>query len=162
METGITLEVRGAAYEVAIDGKGIFQAEVDGQAYRGNTLEKLRELVVRATRQSSLDVRFARPNADGTVRYGSVTGIHAGQRALLVRWNDGGRETIQAYNATGMLQPLSYEQARGYSDLVRVAEVANNAVGRFKSEHRLNVWETATKAAAESAAAKTETEDATS
>jgi hypothetical protein len=147
METDITLEVRGAEYKVEVDGRGRFSTEVGDQHYNAESLDKLRDKVVRATRQSNLDIRFARPNADGTVRYGIVTGIHAAQRALMVRWNDGKREIIQSYNATDMLQPISYEQARGYSDLVRVAEVATTEVRRFRDEHKLNAWTEANEAA---------------
>lgn len=156
MKTGITLEVRGATYDVDLDeDKGVFWTVVGDQSYRSESVEKLRDKVVKATRQSNLNVKFARPNADGSVRYGTVTGIHATQRAVLVQWDDGKRESIQSYSAHDMLQPLSDEQAGQYSDLVQIAKRAMDQLQAFKTEHRFNAWLEATEAV--KATAETET-----
>jgi hypothetical protein len=152
METEITLEVRGSTYDVEVDGKGIFWTEVGGQSYSANSLERLRETVTKATRQSNLDVRFCRVDNAGNVAYGTATGIHASQRAVLVRWNEGKRETIQAYSAVNMLQPLSVEEVQELRERIRDAAAAAEQVRKFRAAHELNVWDAASRAAAESMA----------
>lgn len=143
MKTDLTLEVRGQTYEVELNESGHFEACVGDQRYHAESVEKLREKFVKATRQTNLDIRFCRPNSDGSVSYGIVTGLHASRRAALVRWNDGKRETIQSYNANDMLEPLNHEEAVYLSQLTRASLQAQKAIKDFRAEHKLDVWQTA-------------------
>lgn len=139
MKTDVTLDVRGVTYDVELNETGHFYADAGGQTYHAESVEKLREKLVKATRASKLDIRFCRPKKDGSVAYGTVTGLHASNRSLLVHWNEGSREQIPSYQCNDMLEPLSHDQAAELFALVSAANAAAGRVVTFKLEHRIDV-----------------------
>jgi hypothetical protein len=145
METDVTLDVRGATYNVELNGSR-FEAYVGDQRYQAESVEKLREKLVKATRAAKLDIRFCRPKKDGSVAYGTVTGMHASARALLVHWNEGRREQIASYQCNDMLEALTHAQAAELYRLTQDAAATAARVAAFKAAHKLDAWKAAKEA----------------
>lgn len=143
MDTGITLKIRGSEYPVSLDSSGIFSTTADDTALQAETLDKLRDQLITVTRESRrLAIRFSRESA-GRVRHGTITGIHATQRAILVTWDGGARETIDSYGATRLLTDLAAEDEAVILGLRQAETAAREQVTKFLESRKLDGWQTA-------------------
>jgi hypothetical protein len=135
------LDVRGRAVEVTVDDHGRFHSTVDGKGYWASTREELYQALMKGTKRATIkvEVPFEQMFGGGeVVKRGVVTGIHAGNNSLLIRWEDGRTEQ----SGSGMydvLRPLSDEERAAWQQLARVRREAAAALGAFEHERHINL-----------------------
>lgn len=160
MQTEISLEIRGTQYPVELSKAGIFSATTGADKVVDTTLEGLQKQMLRLTRQTAkLSIRVSRPDyASGTIQAGTITGIHAVNRAILVRWDNGQRDQIAAYSCDGIMTELTPEETEEYESLVRAEAVAHQNTTEFRNRHVFDAFNVAK--AASDAATKGSTDEA--
>lgn len=148
MKTGIVLKVRGVKYPVSLDEAGQFHASADGHACAAATLKELETKLAGMTKVQ-LSIRFGRPEqvsykpGDVVIRTGTVTGIHKTQQTLLVKWDDGHRESLRSYQARNQFRELTAQEAAEYGELVSAQLEAKRKMDEFVRAHTIDLWETA-------------------
>jgi hypothetical protein len=83
MDTELTVKSGGREWPVEIGGDGTFVATIDGNRVNAPSLKELER------KAAKVKVKFELPftRVEGSrIQHGTVTGIHASSRNLLVRW----------------------------------------------------------------------------
>jgi hypothetical protein len=140
LDTGKTVTVLGKKYPVMLDNDGnehayrgmYFVVDLgDGQELRDREFAKL------DTRAREFkDVRFDLPFTTDTGKDGSVTGFHAGNGRMLVRWSDGKTSQESPYGLNRAMPRLSGEDRANFEKLWQDRLAAYEAVERFVDEHK--------------------------
>lgn len=131
--------IRGQDVDIEIYDSGEFGAEVEGQQIHDKSLEGLIERLNKAMRQVSakVAVRFVRWD-DGKLRRGTITGIHASNRNLLIKW-DGQKGVDQEYTwSDSKYLALSNDEEEVFVSLCTARDKAQNAVTAFIKKHSFN------------------------
>ena len=147
LDTGKTVSVLGKTYPVLLTDGSKFRVDLgDGQDLEAATYS---ELVTMA--RDFKDVRFDLPFTTDTGRNGSVTGFHAGNGNLLIRWGDG--TTEQRYGVQDAMPQLSGTDLEIFARLLKAKHAAYLAVQQFVQTHKFpdGTKEAALKARAEKA-----------
>lgn len=144
-KTDLTVSGGGKTYEVLVDEDGRFAFYSDSIYHRADTLEGLRKLARRL--KAKFELPFTRVNAEG-VRNGTVTGIHASNSNLLVRWDDGSTEQIYGYSSSsGDMPQLSHADFAAAVELLRARNEAVDRFDAFVRDH--GTWKSLKQAALE-------------
>lgn len=133
--TELKIEANGQVFPVSLD-------ETDGQFSVNMGVLDGSSVIVRASsfaelqrKASKIKTRFAldfTQLSSDRVRNGTVTGIHASNGNLLIRWADGSTEQVPGWQGSGVVMPrLSDEEAAELARLVQARRDANHAVNAF-------------------------------
>lgn len=125
------IEVKGKKFDVSVDERdGRFCANFDGFEVRAYTLAGLKSAL--AKRVSNSNVKTSIPFVrweNGKLRAGTITGIHASNRNLLVKWKEE-KGTEQKYSGYANLY-ITPEVADLYAALAKASEDAEKALDEF-------------------------------
>jgi hypothetical protein len=131
-----TLKMKGASVEVFVSEDGRFTATVGGVSYSADSLADLKAKAAAGIRRSAkVEIRFYRA-VDGKVRSGTITGIHASNRNVLVRF-DGEKGVDQEYGwrTEGEYLELDAEELEEFRKLIAAEKAATDAVAAFEKAH---------------------------
>lgn len=131
--------IRGQDVDIEIYDNGEFGAEVEGQQIHDKSLDGLVERLNRAMRQTSVKVaiRFVRWY-EGKLKHGTITGIHASNRNLLVKW-EGQKGVDQEYTwSQSEYLALSNDEEETFVHLCVAHDRAQDAVAAFIKAHRFD------------------------
>ena len=133
------------------DSSGVFSArtEAGGEdknvtVFSGSTLQDAKDKLGKAilARRKRFDVPFTIVGNDGTIRNGSITGLHAGNGNMLVAFEDGEKgQFTQGYSQT-VFPRLSRHDAQHVA-MVRKAEMQAAATARTEVKRLQGQWDLA-------------------
>lgn len=83
-------ELEGVTFEVNVTGLGKFEADFEGEHFQADTLLTLRRQLRDAVMASRHEVPFVSESG----RRGVIRGYHAGNRDLLVTWDNGDKDRL--------------------------------------------------------------------
>lgn len=138
----MVMEVRGQRFPITLsvnrDGTSAeFQTEISGRRFYSETWDGLRTKLMNETRRAAkkISVRFVN---QGTLRSGTVYGIHAGTGNFLVEWSDGEKEQITD-RFRGVLQPMTTTEKEEGRALAKAQQEAHVAHQAWLKAHSLNL-----------------------
>ena len=102
METELIIEHAGRKLPVMLDPEGTFHVLVDGDRISAGSYEELQKTVRKI--KVKFELPFTQVSTTG-VRNGTITGIHAVNGNLLVRWSNGETEQVYSYSSHGEMMP---------------------------------------------------------
>jgi hypothetical protein len=142
------LTVRGQQIEIFTNDDGSWLAFYGGARDRitAETRDGLYKALMRATKQDATKVsvpfvQVGQPWSSSRiiVKRGTATGLHSGNKNVLVTWSDGGKEQLDRYGSTAILDgDTDTNEWRRLFDVKQAAEIALSA---FEAEHKLNLKE---------------------
>jgi hypothetical protein len=135
------ITVRKVEYEVTVSATGQFSTTCNGRQYTANSLAKLRQKVVEATKRgpTRIDVPFSRVETNGTVRHGSVISRNSWTRVLTVRWEDTGKtEQIHANNLNAVCR-LDDDKGEQLKNLILGVQEAQRRLSVYWAELNVSV-----------------------
>lgn len=131
------LVVRDRDFEVRVDGAGNFLAELDGSSLMADTMEGLRQKLLDRTKVAA--VRLNLPvtivvNYGGGLVDGEITGVHAGNENVMLRYPDNrGRATTNQYtHGQTVLRRLEPDEKERWTTLRSAYVVAKQAFEDFE------------------------------
>lgn len=133
------VEIRGRNYDVHVDSRGKFTAEIEKDVQLEDaTLEGLKAKITHATRPEAnkINIPFFRWR-DGKVAAGAVTGLHASNKNMLVRW-EGEKGVEQEYvwgGGTSKYLRLNQGEIVIYKTLMESLEALNDKIEKFEQVH---------------------------
>lgn len=155
MQTDLTVEVAGQSYPVSINEEGEFLANlgVEQGATQFVKAASYSELVKKARK---IKVPFALDFTEVTdygPRNGTVTGIHATNRNLLVRWQHNGKsEQVSGYYGSTTMPRLPAEEYQALEILISERNRTRDELAAFlKPRTYKSLSDAARKAQAEAA-----------
>jgi hypothetical protein len=135
------LEVDGKKIGISVSERGEFTAVLDGEPYKADTMEKLKEKLVRSRRRASVRITIPatlalasrRFNSDGeTLKDIEVTGIHRRNRNILFKYADSGKAGDTSYNDT-ILKRLDEASTAKYLQLQKAMQDSKAAFEAYKT-----------------------------
>jgi hypothetical protein len=134
MQTELTVSVAGENYPVSISGDGEFVVNL-GVEHGSSQIVRAasyNELVKKARKiKVPFELEFTEVRDNGA-RNGTVTGIHASNRNLLVRWQDNGKtEQIPGYQGGTAMPRLPAEEYQELENLIRRRNRARDELAAF-------------------------------
>lgn len=146
------VEVRGQQIGVDVDNQGTFSAKVGDATVSADSLKDLIGKLERATKieQARVSIQFSRWD-DGAIKHGTVTGIHAANNNLLIKW-DGVKGTSQEWRSgrwgekTERFLRLTDVEEKQLLALYKAEEVATEAREEFEKRHAFDIGKELTKA----------------
>ena len=143
------IESNGVSVPINVNSQGKWWAEYDGRTLSYETRDKLEGALKRLTKSAAVTVEVSVvkvENALSGTRWvrGTLTGIHGGNGNVLVTWHYGGRrgdvkeQIAYRYGGTSGRYfggDVTDDQLRAYTDLVRTAREAADAVKAAESRH---------------------------
>lgn len=145
------VEIKGKSFEVEVDDRGKFRTVLNGDQVTALTLDALKsELAKRISRGAvKIAIPFVRWSDDkGILRKGTITGIHASNRNLLVKW-DGQKGVEQEYAWHDDSRFIRPEASVEYAHLSQATDEAQQRLQKFTKLHAFNPHEAVRKALAE-------------
>jgi hypothetical protein len=137
------IEVRGQRYIVQLDEDGIFHAYNDAgieaatSETRGDLASALSELTKQAS--AAVSVPFTRL-VNGEARHGVATGIHAGNRRILVRWAGGRREQLSTVGNSDLLGGMTEAEGLEWARLTEAVHAAGRAIFAFREARKIDLY----------------------
>jgi hypothetical protein len=136
----------GARHPVAVDDTGRWVASMGERLFTAATRDALRDQLMRATARKAVKVAvpftmLMPPRFRATekiVRHGTATGVHQGTGSVLVTWENGSKEQLNAYSAT-TLREMSPEEEAQWLELDRASRDARRALDDFEGSRRLRL-----------------------
>ena len=130
IDTGKTVKVLGKEYPVMLDNNAGFVVQLgEGNELRDATFS---ELWLKAGQYK--DARFSLPFTTADNKNGTVTGFHASNGNLLIRWDNG--RTEQTYGFTDAMPRLSDADAAEFTRLFEAHRAAWRKVRQFVETHK--------------------------
>lgn len=154
------ITVREVEYEVELSEGGEFSTHIGDVKVVASKVEDLKEKVSAQTRRAAakISVPFmmvitGNARGDRALRSGVITGVHGGNRNLMVQWGDGRKEQLSGWRVPGerMVSPMSSEEGQEYLRLLAAEVLARKAVTDFEKTVEFDA-----RAAAEAAIAAAE------
>jgi hypothetical protein len=134
IDTGKKVSVLGKEYPVQLtDGNDYTGMKFHVDLGDGNELEAASFHELASLAANFKDVRFDLPFTSQDGYDGSVTGFHAGNGRLLVRWANG--KTEQRYGIDGAMPQLQGEDRETFHRLLKTRNDAQQAVKEFVQAH---------------------------
>lgn len=137
-----TLEIDGVRVPITLNGKGDFEAMVDGQEIQSPTLKALEEKIKKAVRSAGklaieatllqFGWRHDTPEFEDIV----ITGKHAGNDNPLYRSSEGHVEQMR--ETRECMRRLTKDEKKEFGELVKVRDRAEKAIVKWKDDHRMN------------------------
>lgn len=155
IDTGTTIKVLGKPYPVYLRDE--VPGRYEGMIFRmdlgnGQELDADSWKGLEAKARSFKDVRFDLPFTTRHGHEGSVTGFHAGNGSLLVRWASGATDQRRKYQMEGSMPRLSPEDQAELKRLRDASTEAQKAWNEFVNERAWDdIEEAATQARVEKA-----------
>lgn len=102
------LTVRDKYYKVDLDWHGKFTATVNGSVVESTTRSGLEEAIKRMTKEKHITVSypFCAFDREEVIR-GVATGVHTGNGNVIVKWEGGKTEQINAYHRSSYMRNLT-------------------------------------------------------
>lgn len=139
-----TETIRGVKFEIHVTDDGTFTCtSVEGDALRSKTLEGLKQLILKHSKNKQKNVKipfvvWQHDHRDkGKVVHGICVGIHGGNGNLLLKY-EGGKTEQESYRHNTYIDP---EYAAELERLARIAEAATTAYEEFERKHALQLKE---------------------
>lgn len=136
-ETGLTIEVSGTSYPVFIsDINGEFVVTIGGHGtIKADSYAELKAKARKA--KTPFELSFSQfDEAAGRVRHGTVTGIHSGNRNLLIRWDDGATEQSSTYRGEYFLRRLDEDETADLNRLSSAYQKAARELFQFREARK--------------------------
>lgn len=134
----LPLEVREELFEVLVSNGGTFETTYQGKRYSATRLDDLREQLMKATKQHGL--KLAVEFTTETGEDATITGIHAGTHAFLVRYASGTTAQKNPYDLRGKsLRRLNDAERAQLHHLIEAANTATVALTKFRREREIDV-----------------------
>lgn len=133
-----TIDVRGIKFDVDVNEVGKFGTSYNGEWIKADSLEELREKLLRMTKASQVKISIAFIEWNGkNMRQGVCTGRHGSNRNLLVKYADKkSSEQVSPWSLDHSVDPV-HEAA--YITLCQQFERAKLAKDEFEKRHRVDV-----------------------
>jgi hypothetical protein len=124
-----TIEVKGKKLEVGVWDNGQFYTELGNEQVHADSLEHLKTLCAKKLARAAvkLNIPFLRFD-NGQLKRGTITGLHASNRNVLVKWEDGTSSQEYSYQSTDYIKPELVDE---YVKLSQASFVAENALTKF-------------------------------
>lgn len=132
METELTVKAGGREFPVQIDGQGKFVANL---GMEGIVTAATYDDLVKKARKTKTPFELPFTTVEG--KHGTVTGIHATNQNLLVRWEDGKTEQLAYYAGRDYLARLDDDATEMVKQLNQERTRAVDALEKFKAAHKL-------------------------
>lgn len=137
MQELTTIEVKGKKYKVSVDSEGRFYASHDNERVSADSLKQLENKLAGFINDSKkVTISFVKweradwYNKKGRLRRGVITGIHAGNGNLLLKYDD---EKVRLQQWSGSYyDPIHAEELE---QLARAVEKAEAELEAFKNRH---------------------------
>lgn len=150
------VKIRGRNYDVHVDSCGKFTAEIEKDVQLNDlTLEGLKAKITHATRPQAnkINIPFFRWR-NGKVAAGAVTGIHASNKHMLVRW-EGEKGVEQEYSwgssDKGKYMRLNQGEIVVYKELMESMNSLQAKIEKFEQTHWFDMKKELNKKEAEGA-----------
>lgn len=138
-----TVEIKGRKFDIEVTDRGEFNTTDDGNYIEANSLEELKgKLSKRMARESvRISIPFVRwesdrYNGNGRIKKGNITGIHAANSNLLVKW-DGEKGTDQD-RSWGNNEYFNPEHGPELERLHKAVVQARAELEKFEKKHGFN------------------------
>jgi hypothetical protein len=142
-----SVEVKGKKFDIEVGSDGKFGTNSDGSWLKADTLDQLKtKLATQISRAKlKLSIPFCRWVAGGRLRKGIITGIHASNNNILVKFDDE-KTTEQEdiwYSGGAYIDP---EHAGELDRLGKACMKASQEYDDFVDKHKFNAKEAVRKA----------------
>ena len=140
-----TEEIRGEKFEIEIASDGRFFTVFDGETVYAESLKGLKEKLMNLTKQSQAKVKidFWRWVEDrwrtekGELKHGVITGEHAGNSNVMIKFDGESAEQDRGWNSDDYLKLDAGEQKQ-YVKLHRDLEALKKQIEKFEDEHKFD------------------------
>jgi len=129
IDTGLTVNVAGQSYPVMLDDD-TFTVLLGEDALIASSMTELRTLTA-GYKPQRFRLSFTIPGKTGAV-HGVITGIHASNRSLLTRWDNGGKtEQRRPWELSDAMPRLADDEASELTSLIVARNTAEQALRAF-------------------------------
>lgn len=138
-----TISIGVSKVEWTVDEEGEFFAEFEGETYKHITLKGLTDKLRAIAKRKPLDIPFVQfeerwNHNEPQVRRGVVTGVHSGNRNLLVRYDNDVTDQVSRHGRDLLRGDVDTEKLQA---LWKAKEDARAAYEAFTREHALEIPE---------------------
>jgi hypothetical protein len=135
--------IKGTRMAADLDtATGLFWMYVDGQKVEDESVAGLRKKAERVLRQAAVKIEVPFSTLDGgALRHGTATGLHARNRTVLVRWDDGETGQLGKFGRATAFARLTDEQTAAYADLLARQRAISGDRKAFEAEHGVDLRE---------------------
>jgi hypothetical protein len=137
-----TKNIRGKKVELFVGAEGTFNATVNEQELEAKTVEELIAQISKELTSNFTPISFHRWH-DGKLKHGTVTGIHASTKNMIVKWDGekGSSQESKFYSSAGRFLHLTAVEQEEYTRMQSALEAATKKLEKYEADHAIEIAE---------------------